>query len=296
MAPDICQHKFRNDGVFQVRIFISDRYIISSMKIKFCKMQALGNDFMVVENVRQKLTLTRDLIKHWADRRHGVGFDQLLLLEAATDAKADFIYRIFNADGTEVEQCGNGARCVARFAFEQQLSVKKQLLLQTQQGLLSTELIKPDWVKVSLGLPDVKTTSQVLEIESHQVEIGILSVGNPHAIIQVEDVAFAPVAELGPRIEKHLIFMTGVNVSFMQIIDRQQIKLRVWERGVGETPACGSGASAAVVMGQARGELDANVEVVLPGGELQVSHRQQHPVYLIGPTMQVFLGEMTVGK
>jgi len=255
-------------------------------------MQALGNDFMVIDTLRQSLDLTPELIKKWGERRTGIGFDQLLLLEPATNPQADFIYRIFNADGTEVEQCGNGARCVARFIFEQKLSIKKQLLLQTKQGLLHTELIALDWVKVSLGMPQIEVQPRLMEIDNHLLEVGVLSLGNPHAVICVADVATADVAKTGAKIETDASFAEGVNVGFMEIINSKEIKLRVWERGVGETPACGSGASAAVVIGQQKGKLAAEVEVHLPGGKLYITHLARQPVYLTGPAQQVFTGRV----
>lgn len=264
------------------------------MEIDFCKMQALGNDFMVIDGVRQNIALSPRLIKQWADRRLGVGFDQLLLLEQPTITSADFNYRIFNADGGEVEQCGNGARCIARFAFEQRLSTKKHLKLQTQQALINTELIRLDTVKVSLGQPIIKAISQTLNINGYDIEIGLLTIGNPHVIIQVKEVDAASIESLGPKIETHPVFTNNVNVSFMQIINRQQIKLRVWERGVGETPACGSAACAAVAMAQQWLQLDSKVEVILPGGNLQVSHQAQQDIYLTGPAEQVYSGNIHV--
>ena len=258
-------------------------------------MQALGNDFMVIDAVRQPINLTTALIKKWGARRSGIGFDQLLLLAPATHPKADFTYRIFNADGTEVEQCGNGARCVARFAVEQRLSTKTQLCLQTQHALLTTELMTADWVKVGLGVPKLETKSTLIELDDQAIEIGVLSLGNPHAIIQVEDVTTAAVAEIGAKIAVHHRFPTGINVGFMQIVNPQQIKLRVWERGVGETPACGSGASAAVVFGQQIDKLEVTVDVDLPGGKLQVTHSPQQSVYLSGPAEYVFAGTVLVG-
>lgn len=266
------------------------------MKIDFCKMQALGNDFMVIDGVRQAIPLSPALIKKWADRRLGIGFDQLLLLEPATLTSANFNYRIFNANGTEVEQCGNGARCVARFIYEQALSREKRLKLQTQRGPISTELMSLDTVKVGLGRPIIEATTQTLNVDGHNWEIGLLTVGNPHAIIQVQDIKTAPVGDLGPKIETHPLFTNGVNVNFVQIIDRQQIKLRVWERGVGETPACGSGACATVIMGQQWQQLDTAVKVALPGGDLHVLHQAEQTVYLVGPAERVYYGSIIIDK
>ncbi len=259
-------------------------------------MQALGNDFMVINGVQQVIHLSPTLIRKWANRRLGIGFDQLLLLEPATVASADFNYRIFNANGGEVEQCGNGARCIARFIFEQGLSRQKCLKLQTQGTPISTELINLDRVKVSLGQPIIETTSQMLNIDGYNWEIGLLRIGNPHVVIYVQDINVAPVEHLGPKIEKHPFFTNGVNVNFVQIIDRQSIKLRVWERGVGETPACGSGACAAVIMGQQWQQLDTAVEVTLPGGNLQVLHQAPQDVYLIGPAEHIYSGSIAIDK
>jgi diaminopimelate epimerase len=275
------------------------------MKIKFSKMQALGNDFMVIDAARQTVNVSPATIIQWADRRLGIGFDQLLMVAPATVASADFNYRIFNADGTEVEQCGNGARCVARFIHDTGLSSKTQLVLQTKKGFTHTELMSDSWVKVNLGQPNfvpklipatfpTQADRYTLKLAQQEISFGALSVGNPHAIIQVDDVSKAAVKTLGPLLETHTNFPQGVNVSFMEINDNTHIKLRVWERGVGETPACGSGACAAVVMGRHWQLLGADVEVSLSGGNLSVSWQGDgHDVYLSGEAQHVYAGDVS---
>lgn len=259
------------------------------MKINFRKMHALGNDFMVLDGIRQKLRLSSEIIRVWGDRRTGVGFDQLLLIEAHPTPDADFTYRIFNADGSEVEQCGNGARCVARFIFESGLSKKKVLKLKTCNGLVITKLIRRDWIKASLAVPDFTPPVIASGTPLGNPDFSYVSVGNPHAVQQVTEVNTLNVAEIGSQLQQH--FPQGVNVEFMQIIHRNEIKLRVWERGVGETPACGSGACAAVVIAQQQALLDPIVKVQLPGGELEVEwHGENTLVYLTGPAVWVYDG------
>jgi diaminopimelate epimerase len=263
------------------------------MSLQFTKMQALGNDFIVVDGVNQTFALSAQQIKALADRRKGIGFDQLLLLETATDPDAQFRYRIFNADGGEVAQCGNGARCVGRFIVEQQLSENNPSILQTAKGLISCEVIRLDWVKVSLGIPEIIASEQALTIDQEQLILGIVSVGNPHAIIEVEDIERVDVARLGPAIETHEFFPEGVNVSFVQFTKHDKLLQRVWERGAGITPACGSAACAAVIMGRRWRKLTENVMVSFPGGDLQVSWAgDDHPVYLTGPAETVFVGKI----
>ena len=244
-------------------------------------MQALGNDFMVLDSIRQKLRLSTEIIREWSDRRTGVGFDQLLLIEEHPATDADFKYRIFNSDGSEVEQCGNGARCVARFIFDSGLSKKKILKLKTCNGLITTKLLRRDWIKASLAIPDF--SAGVIS------EFSCVNIGNPHAVMHVSDVTNVKIADIGTALQKQ--FFNGVNVEFMEIIARDTIKLRVWERGVGETPACGSGACAAVVIGQQQGLLDSKVTVQLPGGDLEVEWQGgATPVYLTGPAIWVYDG------
>ncbi len=279
-------------------------------------MHALGNDFMVLDSIRQKLRLSPEIICEWGDRRTGVGFDQLLLIEEHSATDADFKYRIFNVDGSEVEQCGNGARCVARFIFDTRLSKKKILKLKTCNGLVTTKLLRHDWIKASLGVPDFSphtnpppciSTREGIGLSDYcsenganffslpcvvgegRVGVHTVSIGNPHAVIQVTNVETADVANIGSSLQKQ--FPNGVNVEFMEIITRDQIKLRVWERGVGETPACGSGACAAVVIGQHQALLDSKVTVQLPGGELEVEWQGgENPIYLTGSAVWVYDG------
>jgi diaminopimelate epimerase len=280
------------------------------MELHFSKMQALGNDFVVLDAVRQKIALNPQQIRYLADRHLGIGCDQVLIISPATVADADFNYQIFNTDGSEAEQCGNGARCVARFIAENQLSSKKQLTLQTLRGLITTELLGPnnawDSIRVSLGAPEF-TPANIPFLASKQQEtyditlsnggidqiltIGVVSVGNPHAVLQVSDIAQAPVASVGSALEHHALFPQRTNVEFIERVDAAHIRLRVWERGVGETQACGSGACAAVIIGRAWQLLDPIVEVSLPGGKLLVEyHGGNHPVYLTGSAIQVFSG------
>lgn len=273
------------------------------MNIPFTKMQALGNDFAVIDGVSHPVALTRAQIQLMADRHFGIGFDQLLLLEPARTPDADFNYRIFNADGGEVEQCGNGARCLGRFIHENGLSAKTSFTVATLAGKLQIRLEANNTVNVAMGIP-VFEPAQIpfimaaqalrydLPVEGQTVEIGAVNIGNPHAVIAVADVDTAPVRQLGTKIEKHPLFPRGVNVGFMQIVDPEQIRLRVYERGAGETLACGSGACAAVVIGNSRGLLADKVTVKLPGGALSVSWSGPGTaVWLAGPAETVFTGE-----
>ncbi len=269
-------------------------------------MQALGNDFIAIDAVRQKISLTAEMIRHLADRKRGIGFDQCLIVEAAQDANADFYYRIYNADGGEVEQCGNGARCLAKFIRDQQLSSKDVLHVSTKNRHMSLEFCDNDLIRASLGhieltpekIPFNREQQQEmyqLNVNNKIIDIQALNIGNPHAVIMCNDVKKAPVAELGNAIEHHADFPEKVNVGFMQIVDRQTIHLRVHERGVGETDACGSGACAAVAAGILSGKLDNKVSVHLPGGELIVEWQGgQAPIYLTGPAEAVFVGEVTI--
>ncbi len=234
-------------------------------------MQALCYDFMVIDLVRQQIDLTSELVRQWGDRHFGVGFDQLLLVLPASAPKADFYYGIYNADGSEAEQCGNGARCVADFIYRQGLSDKESLILQTKKYLMSSERIeKEKCYRVSLSVPQIETLQENVVVEGNAFSLAIVSVGNPHAVLLVEDVTQAPVKTLGPLLEKYSRFPAKTNVEFLQIIDRADVNLRVWERGAGETLACGSGAVAAVVSAQAQGLLATKVNVSLPGGTVQV--------------------------
>ncbi len=278
------------------------------MKLNFSKMQGLGNDFVVINALSQALDLIAVLKGEWirslADRHFGIGFDQLLIVEAAQSEAADFRYRIFNADGSEVGQCGNGARCFARFVRDQGLSEKDVITVETSSGLLRLQLEEGGLVTVDMGVPrfepaaipfeaDQAATSYDIDVDGQCYKMGVVSLGNPHAVLTVDDVLTAPVVTLGEVIEQHPRFPERVNVGFMEIGDRNHIRLRVFERGAGETLACGSGACAAVVSGQHQGLLDQRVLVELPGGNLLI----QWPgagvsVKMTGPAIHVFNGEI----
>jgi len=274
------------------------------MIINFTKMHGLGNDFMVIDAINQTPNLNVALIKQWADRRFGIGFDQLLLVERARSSQAEFLYRIYNADGSEVEQCGNGARCFARFVTEKGLTSSKVIPVETSSGLITLNVLNDGLVEVDMGLPvfepkalpfsatDVDT-EYTLDVAADSLNIGAVSMGNPHAVLKVDDVDSAPVERLGPLIESHKRFPNRVNVGFMQVLDRTHIKLRVYERGAGETLACGTGACAAVVSGIQRGWLDAQVEVSLAGGKLIINWQGDgHPVLMTGSATTVFEGQI----
>lgn len=274
--------------------------------LPFTKMQSLGNDFVVLDGVQHAIQLTPELIRNMADRHRGVGFDQLLLIEpVAAGIAADFIYRIFNADGSEVSQCGNGARCVGRFLREEGLipPEKTEVLLSTKERILEVHFREDDQIAVNMGTPVFEPQKipfqapaiglrYVITIDSEAIEVGVVSMGNPHVVIQVEDIGAAPIAVLGPKLESHARFPERVNVGFMEYMSRNRIKLRVYERGAGETLACGSGACAAMVIGQVQGLLDTAVDVDLPGGTLHISWLgENHPVWMVGPASIVFKGE-----
>ncbi len=272
------------------------------MKLSFTKMHGLGNDFVVIDAISQQVDLDTDQVRRIADRRLGVGCDQLLLVEAAQSAEADFRYRIFNADGGEVEQCGNGARCFARFVREKGLTDKTCIPVETRAGLITLTIRDDGQVTVNMGVPrlepeeipfqaTVRAPRFALAVEGRTVEIGAVSLGNPHAVLEVPSLDHAPVNRLGPLIEHHPRFPKRVNVGFMQILDRGHIRLRVWERGVGETLACGTGACAAVVVGRVQALLDETVTVELRGGDLVVSWAGEgQPVMMTGPASFVYEG------
>ncbi|MEZ5541200.1 MAG: diaminopimelate epimerase [Pseudomonadota bacterium] len=274
------------------------------MRLEFTKMHGLGNDFVVIDAINQQVALDSATVRRLADRHFGIGCDQLLLVEPASSAAADFRYRIFNADGGEVAQCGNGARCFMQFLHERGLSDKPRIRVETQNGIL--ELVRnPDGqITVNMGVPRLapaeipfaaalQSTHYTLEVEGRPYEIGALSMGNPHAVLLVADIATAPVATLGPLIERHPRFPERVNVGFMQILDEATVHVRVYERGAGETLACGSGACAAVVAGRLWEELDETVKVILSGGELVVSWPGEgHPVMMTGPATTVYQGRI----
>lgn len=274
------------------------------MKLKFSKMHGLGNDFVVIDGVRQSVHLTPEQIRFLADRHFGVGCDQLLLVEPARQPGVDFRYRIFNADGGEVEQCGNGARCFVRFVHDQGLTAKSEIRVETQAGVIGPRLEADGLVTVDMGVPvfeparipfisDTDAPAQPLQVGDRTVTIGAVSMGNPHAVQVVGDVDQHPVAEEGPLIESHSRFPQRVNAGFMAVQDRHHIKLRVYERGAGETLACGTGACAAVVSGIRRGLLDSPVRVTTRGGELSIAWAGAGtPVLMTGPAVTVFSGEI----
>lgn len=266
-------------------------------------MQGLGNDFVVLDGINQMINLDRHQIRKLADRHFGIGCDQLLLVEKA-EGEADFRYRIFNADGGEVEQCGNGARCFVRYVHDHGLTRKHQIRVETLGGMISPKLEMNGNVTVEMGKPvfepaqipfmaDKPALTYLLEIQGKQVTISALSMGNPHAVLVVPDVETAPVESDGVMIEAHSRFPNKVNVGFMQVIDRGHIKLRVFERGAGETLACGTGACAAVVAGIRLDLLDRQVTVGARGGELVIHWQgEDEPVWMTGPAVTVFEGEI----
>jgi len=273
--------------------------------INFTKMHGLGNDFVVIDAIKQPVALTPEQIQNLADRHFGIGFDQLLLVENPTSTSADFKYRIFNADGSEVSQCGNGARCFARFVRDQGLSAKEEVLVDTNAGQLLLRFDQDGQITVNMGIPKHKPAeiplllaeadSYLATINQEQIRFGAVSMGNPHAVLQVSDINTAPVAELGKILESHTIFPERANIGFMQVISRDQIKLRVYERGAAETMACGSGACAAAVVGIELGLLDNTVTVELPGGKLRISWAGRGtPVFMTGPAISVFEGKINL--
>ena len=274
------------------------------MKLKFSKMHGLGNDFVVLDGVRQQVDLSPEQLRYLADRNFGVGCDQILLVEKATQAGVDFRYRIFNADGGEVEQCGNGARCFVRFVHEQGLTDKRQIRVETMRGIIEPRLEGDGNVTVDMGEPrfqpaeipflaDDDVIIHLLDVADETLETTVVSMGNPHAVQVVDDVDTHPVGEHGPLIERHERFPKRVNAGFMQIVDEHHIKLRVYERGSGETLACGTGACAAAVAGIRRGLLASPVRVATRGGELNIAWGGPcRPVLMTGPAVTVFEGEI----
>lgn len=270
------------------------------MNLHFTKMQGAGNDFIVINGIGQPFQLTTQQIQSLAHRQFGIGFDQLLLVEPSKIA--DFKYRIFNADGSEVAQCGNGARCFVRFVVDQKLSSKREISVETASGIITPRLEDNGLVTVNMGAPrltpseipfvaEAQSNSYVLVVANQQVTISAVSMGNPHAVQIVEDVENAPVVALGSQIEVHPRFPERVNAGFMQIIDAHNIKLRVFERGSGETLACGTGACAAVVAGIQLGRLQSPVKVSARGGELHIAWQGGNsPVMMTGPAVAVFTG------
>ncbi|WP_159567414.1 diaminopimelate epimerase [Budvicia diplopodorum] len=270
--------------------------------MQFSKMHGLGNDFMVVDAVTQNVYFSPELIRRLADRHYGVGFDQLLVVEAPYDPDLDFHYRIFNADGSEVAQCGNGARCFARFVRLKGLTNKQEIKVSTQNGRMTLSVSEDELVTVNMGEPDFEPANvpfrapriektYIFRALEHTVFGGVVSMGNPHCVLQVEDVQTASVGVLGPLLESHERFPERANIGFMQVVSRSQIRLRVYERGAGETQACGSGACAAVAIGISQGVLDEQVHVDLPGGSLTISWKGPgNPLYMVGPATHVYDG------
>ena len=276
------------------------------MLLKFTKMHGAGNDFVVLDGVRQKIELSPEQLRLLADRHFGVGCDQILLVEKAQRAEADFRYRIFNADGGEVEQCGNGARCFVRFVYDQELTRKREIVVETRNGLIAPRLEDDGRVTVDMGAPIFDAAlipfdggsgavSEPLEVAGETLQISALSMGNPHAVQVVKDIGCAPVEKLGPLIERHPRFPNRVNAGFMQVMDRRHIRLRVYERGSGETLSCGTGACAAVVAGIRRGLVDSTVNVATHGGALVIAWAGEgQPVLMTGPAITVFAGEINL--
>jgi len=276
------------------------------MRLKFTKMHGLGNDFVVLEAVTRPLALTPDQLRRIADRRFGVGCDQILQVEPPRQPGTDFYYRIFNADGGEVEQCGNGARCFVRYVRDRGLTAKRELRVGTRGGVIVPRLEDDGQVTVDMGVPEfepsripfdapARAVSYELDVDGRRLEVSVLSMGNPHAVQVVADIERAPVAGEGPLIERHPRFPQRVNAGYMQVVSRRRILLRVYERGAGETLACGTGACAAVAAGIMRGLLDHEVTVATRGGDLGISWAgESKPVMMTGPAETVFEGEIEI--
>ena len=284
------------------------------MKLRFAKMHGAGNDFVMLNGVTQRIDLTREQLRWLSDRRFGVGADQILLVEPASQPDLDFRYRIFNSDGGEVEQCGNGARCFVKFVHDEGLTSKRAIRVQTLGGIIEPRLQDDDEVSVDMGVPrfdpadagfDSSGLTPIVEHDQtlwpldvgHRVTIAVLSMGNPHAVQTVSNIDTAAVTTDGPSIEHHHRFRERVNAGFMQVVNRHCLRLRVWERGAGETLACGTGACAAVVSGIRRGLLDTPVTVIARGGKLEIGWRSStdvQPVLLTGAAATVFKGEIEI--
>ncbi|MBX2809904.1 MAG: diaminopimelate epimerase [Cellvibrionaceae bacterium] len=276
------------------------------MRLRFTKMHGLGNDFVVIDGINQSFKATTDTIRKLSDRRLGIGCDQVLLVETPPEADIDFSYRIFNHDGCEVENCGNGARCFAQFVRDQKLTGKTRIVVATSSGTMILHVNNDGSITVDMGAPRLNPSDipfcapkqqarYTLPTSTGTIEIGAVSMGNPHAIIQVEDINKAPLPSLGKEIECHPLFPKRVNVGFMAPVSRSEINLRVYERGAGETLACGTGACAAVVSGILQGLLDTDVKVNLPGGTLSIQWPGTgQPVLKTGPATTVFNGQITL--
>jgi diaminopimelate epimerase len=276
------------------------------MRLRFTKMHGAGNDFVVVDATQAPLPVDAPGIRRLSDRHLGIGFDQMLVVEPARSPDTDFYYRIFNADGGEVSQCGNGARCFVRYVHDKGLSAKSTLRVETRSGIIEPRLERDGQVTVNMGVPifeparipfvaERAASTYALEVDGRQLEISAVSMGNPHAVQVVPDVDAAPVTSQGPLIERHPRFSERVNAGYMQIVDRRHIKLRVFERGAGETLSCGTGACAAVATGIARGLLDSPVKVDTRGGVLEIAWAgEAQPVSMTGPAQSIFEGEIEV--
>jgi diaminopimelate epimerase len=275
--------------------------------ITFTKMHGLGNDFVVIDAINQSISLSPEQIRLMADRNFGIGFDQLLLVEKPVSDNADFKYRIFNADASEVAQCGNGIRCFGRFVHDKNLSDKNEIRVDTNAGQLLLTFNEDEQITVNMGVPlhspaeipidtDQEALFYTLSVNNTEKILGAVSMGNPHAVLQVDNINSAPVAELGKSLENHPFFPERANIGFMQIMNRQSIKLRVYERGAAETLACGSGACAAVVIGIEQGLLNKeDVNVELPGGQLLINWSGRgHSVFMKGPAVSVFEGQINL--
>ena len=276
------------------------------MRLKFTKMHGLGNDFVILDALSHPLALVPEQLRRIADRHFGVGCDQILQIEPARGPDTDFYYRIFNADGGEVEQCGNGARCFVRYLRDRGLTDKRELRLGTRAGVIVPRLEDDGQVTVDMGMPEfepsripfdapARALSYELEVDGRRLDVCALSLGNPHAVQIVADIERAPVAVEGPLIERHPRFPQRVNAGYMQVVSRRRILLRVYERGAGETLACGTGACAAVAAGVVRGLLDHQVTVATRGGDLGISWAgESKPVMMTGPAVTVFEGEIEI--
>lgn len=272
--------------------------------LSFTKMHGLGNDFMVVDNTLANIGFDAQQIRGWANRNTGIGFDQLLVVNAPSVKGAEFDYQIFNADGEEVEHCGNGARCFARFVVDKQLTSNRSIDVNTALGIITLNLLEDDQVKVDMGVPqfepslipfvaDKMRDYYTLDCNNHNLQVGACSIGNPHVLLKVDDIHRCSIETLGPLLERHERFSNRVNVGFMQVVNPQHILLRVYERGVGETHACGTGACAAVAIAHRQGLLDKTVIVSLPGGDLKIHWPNIHAsIEMTGPCSTVFEGQI----
>ncbi len=277
------------------------------MLLRFTKMHGTGNDFVVLDLISQRFNLQEKHVRMLADRRFGIGCDQVLVVETPRQPDVDFRYRIYNCDGGEVEQCGNGARCFAKFVRDKKLTGKSTIRVETCSGIIELSMTEDRQVEVNMGEPiltpaeipftteEPQSDTYAIEVAGQHYDIGAVSMGNPHAVMLVDDVETADVETLGPAIESHRQFPQRVNAGFMQIISRNEINLRVYERGAGETLACGTGACAAIVSGILRGRLDQRVTANVRGGSLTIEWRGEgHPVMMTGPAANVFEGQIQI--